>query len=169
MAMALGRGAVDAPLLDLGAGARRLAVAATEPYSTQILRATRSVHFQVGTLCTMLLEAAHVDRRQGIGCRAHRPRPRSSAPRDRPGPSCRRSTTGRFEVRRRHERPHAVGAADLHAHQRAEAAADDGAPSPTTARASVRLSVSRSWPTSGAPMLATRADPVVVGEVGRRP
>ena len=29
-------------------------VAATEPYSTQILRATRSVHFQVGTLCTML-------------------------------------------------------------------------------------------------------------------
>jgi hypothetical protein len=30
-------------------------VAATEPYSTQILRATRSVHFQVGTLCTMAL------------------------------------------------------------------------------------------------------------------
>jgi hypothetical protein len=28
-------------------------VAATEPYSTQILRATRSVHFQVGTLSTI--------------------------------------------------------------------------------------------------------------------
>src|SRR6266581_2405771 len=29
-------------------------VEAVDPYSTQILRATRSFHFQVGTLCTML-------------------------------------------------------------------------------------------------------------------
>ena len=28
-------------------------VAATEPYSTQILRTTRSAHFQVGTLFTI--------------------------------------------------------------------------------------------------------------------
>ena len=59
----LGRRAVDAPFLDLGPGARRTwQVAATERYSTQILRCHPiSAHFQVGTLSTMLSKPAHVD------------------------------------------------------------------------------------------------------------
>ena len=44
-------------------------VAATEPYSTQILRATRSVHFQVGTLSTIDSRPRTSTARQRVGLR----------------------------------------------------------------------------------------------------
>ena len=140
-------------------------VAATEPYSTQILRATRSVHFQVGTLCDDAFEAAHVDGGQRIG--------REAADRDRRhlrlgiGAAHRVGIDHRpFQMGRGHEAAHAVGAADLHAHERGEAVADvllhdrDGAGEGEAV---------------GQPFLADQrrthvgdgADPVVVGEVGR--
>ena len=68
-------------------------------------------------------------------------------------------------MRRRHERPHAVGAADLHAHQRGEAPADVALHDRHGARQREAV---------GQPLLADQrrahvgdgADPVVVGEVG---
>ena len=44
-------------------------IEAVEPYSTQILRATRSVHFAFGVLCTMLSSPRTSTRLIGQGAR----------------------------------------------------------------------------------------------------
>jgi hypothetical protein len=69
-------------------------------------------------------------------------------------------------MRRRHEGPHAVGAADLHAHQRGEAAPDvpfhdlDGT---CQGEAVGQALLADQWRAH----VGHRAHPVVVGEVGR--
>ena len=143
-----------------------LQVEAIEPYSTQILRLTRSIHFQVGTFSTTNssprtstvvsgqgFEIADRDRghlRLGIGAAHHvgidhRP----------------------LQVRRRHQRLDRIPAADLERHDPAELVAGVLSIS-STARAMVRLSVSRSCPTSGAPMLETAATQSSSSKLGRR-
>ena len=92
----LGGGAVDAPLLHLGAGARRLAGRRDRAVLDADLAADPLHPFPGRHLLDHRFEAAHIDGGERTGLRDRRPRPRSSAPRDRRGPSCRESITGRF-------------------------------------------------------------------------
>ena len=111
----LGRGAVDAPLLHFGASPRRLAGCSNgavldADLASHSLRPLPGRHFVHDAL-----ESTHVDRGQRIGREpTHRHRGHLSFG---ISPAHRVAVHhGALEVRRRHEGPHAVGAADLHAH-----------------------------------------------------
>ncbi len=164
----LGHGAVDAPLLDLRAGARRLAGRGGRAVFGADLARHPFGPLRVGTLCTMLSKPRTSTMLTGIGLQpadrgrghlqfgigaGHRCRCRRSGARDAPPPSA---------AARRWRRRSPCSSAR-------RSACRCASPSPTRRAPGVRLSISRSCPTSGAPMLATVPPPGRRRQGRRRP
>jgi len=143
-----------------------LQVDAIEPYSTQILRETRSIHFQGRHLLDDRLEAAHVDGGKRIGHEIAD----GDARHLRLGVGTAHHVGvdhGAHEMRGGHQRLDGIASPDLERHDAAEGTARVLLMS-ATARA-IGAAVSQPFlPDKGRAHVGDGGDPVVVGELVRR-